>query len=240
MWFASRIYRRKAGRKLMRMDRFRPVLENLEDRSLPSTLMVLNNLDSGAGSLRDAINNANSGDTVVFAPSLDGQTICLTSDQLTIDNSIDIEGPGTGLLAISGNDKNRVFNINEGLTVTIAGHKIVYRDVYQYCSQWSNVRGSLHAEKAYVIDRTYTIGTPDASYWDGNNTQHAYTSETYSSTWKDGSIDPESELLTEAPSNVIREIARELPAFLADYAKEMTLAAEENTRLAESLPDLKG
>src|SRR5438874_10454518 len=104
-----------------RQQRFLPQLEILEDRTVPSTLTVLNNLDKGAGSLRDAITNAKSGDTIVFASRLDGQTITLTSDQLTINKSLDIEGPGASLLAISGNDTNRVFNINEGLTVTIAG-----------------------------------------------------------------------------------------------------------------------
>src|SRR5262249_31293908 len=106
--------------------RFRPRLEGLEDRTVLSTLTVLNTLDKGAGSLRDTITKAKSGDTIVFAPSLDGQTITLTSDQLTINKSLDIEGPGPSLLAISGNDANRVFNINEGLTVTIAGLTITH------------------------------------------------------------------------------------------------------------------
>src|SRR5262249_10384495 len=99
----------------------RPMLEALEDRSLPSILMVMNANDKGPSSLRDTITNAKSGDTIEFAPSLDGQTITLTSDQLTINNSLDIEGPGANLLTISGNAQNRIFNINEGLNVTING-----------------------------------------------------------------------------------------------------------------------
>jgi hypothetical protein len=107
-----------------------PRLESLEARTVLSTLTVLNNLDTGPGSLRDTITNAKSGDTVVFAASLDGQTIILTSDQLTISKSLDIEGPGASLLAISGNDTNRIFNINEGLSVTIDGLTITHgRDV---------------------------------------------------------------------------------------------------------------
>src|SRR5262245_33696749 len=74
--------------------RFRPRLEGLEERTVLTTLTVLNTLDKGAGSLRDTIASVKSGDTIVFAPSLDGQTITLTSDQLTINNSLDIEGPG--------------------------------------------------------------------------------------------------------------------------------------------------
>jgi hypothetical protein len=103
-----------------------PRLESLEGRTLPSTLTVLNTNDKGPGSLRDTITKAKSGDTIVFAASLDGQTITLTSDQLTINKSLDIEGPGASLLAISGNDTSRVFDIPEGLTVTIAGLTITH------------------------------------------------------------------------------------------------------------------
>src|SRR5207237_856320 len=55
-----------------------------------------------------------------------GRTITLTSDQLTINKNLDIEGPGPDKLAIGGNDKNRVFSIAEGLTVTIAGLTITH------------------------------------------------------------------------------------------------------------------
>jgi hypothetical protein len=97
-----------------------PRLESLEDRLVPSTLTVTNALDNGSGSLRNTINQAKDGDTIVFATSLNGQTITLT-DALTINTSLDIEGPGPGLLAISGNDASRLFSINGGLTVTING-----------------------------------------------------------------------------------------------------------------------
>src|SRR5262245_54361620 len=109
MWFISRNRRLKTACNSARPNRFVPRLEILEDRSLPSTLTVLNTLDSGAGSLRDVIGHAKSGDMIVFAPSLDGQTITLTSDELAITKSLHIEGPGASLLTISGNDANRVF-----------------------------------------------------------------------------------------------------------------------------------
>ena len=120
--------RRQSRRATARRGRpLRPRLEGLEDRTVLSTLTVLNALDKGAGSLRDAITRPTSGDTIVFAPGLDGQTITLTSDELAIRKSLDIEGPGAGLLAISGNDANRVFDISsEGLTVTIAGLTITH------------------------------------------------------------------------------------------------------------------
>src|SRR5262249_50526267 len=100
---------------------FHPRLEVLEDRTVLSTLTVLNNLDSGPGSLRDTIHDAMSGDMIIFDPSLNGQTITLTSGELEINNELDIEGPGASLLAISGNDSSRVFNIRQGGSATIAG-----------------------------------------------------------------------------------------------------------------------
>ena len=78
---------------------FVPRLELLEDRTLPSTLTVLNNADSGDGSLRAAIIAAQTGDQIVFEQSLQGQTITLTSGELAIAKSLDIEGPGADQLA---------------------------------------------------------------------------------------------------------------------------------------------
>ena len=55
------------------------VMENYN--SVLATIEVTNNNDDGAGSLRDAIATAQSGDTIEFAPSLANQTITLTSGQ---------------------------------------------------------------------------------------------------------------------------------------------------------------
>lgn len=75
---------------------FRPRLEALEDRALPSTLTVLNTADSGPGSLRDTIAAAQSGDTIDFAPAVFGRTVDLTSGELVIDKSLTIECPADG------------------------------------------------------------------------------------------------------------------------------------------------
>src|SRR5262249_40842565 len=83
-------------------------LERLEDRTLLSIITVLNNADSGDGPLRAALAAAASGDTINFAPDLSGQTITLTSGELVINQSLDIEGLGASRLTISGNDASRV------------------------------------------------------------------------------------------------------------------------------------
>ena len=89
-------------------------LEALEERYLLSTLTVLNINDSGAGSLRADIAAAHSGDTIVFAPSLVGQTITLTSGELLINKNLTIAGPGAGKLTISGDNLSRVFEVANG------------------------------------------------------------------------------------------------------------------------------
>jgi hypothetical protein len=104
--------------------RFVPRLEALEDRTVPSTLTVTNNLDTGApgdGSLRDEIAAATNGDAINFERSLAGQTITLTRGELAIGKSLDIEGPGADQLTVSGNHVSRIFDISSGVTVTIAG-----------------------------------------------------------------------------------------------------------------------
>jgi hypothetical protein len=113
-----------AARRLRGHVRHQSFLEALEDRTVLSTLTVFNNADSGPGSLRDRISAANSGDTIVFDPSLAGQTITLTSGQLVIAQSLDIENTLPGPVSISGNNSSRIFDIVNG-NVTIDGLSIV-------------------------------------------------------------------------------------------------------------------
>src|ERR1019366_72744 len=103
MWFNFSRKTRSTDGNRSRRPTFRPTLETLEDRWVPSTLTVRNNLDSGAVSLRAEIAAARSNDTIVFAPSLVGQTITLTSGELLINKNLTIAGPGAGELTLSGN-----------------------------------------------------------------------------------------------------------------------------------------
>lgn len=90
-----------------------------------ATFMVENLKDSGPGSLRRAVADANAGtsmDAIYFAPELDG-TIRLTSGALEISSIIYM--PGREGLTISGEGRDRIFVIRpkgdlyiEGLTLT--------------------------------------------------------------------------------------------------------------------------
>jgi hypothetical protein len=92
-----------------------------------ATFTVTNLADSGAGSLRQAIlgaNGASGADTVVFQDGLTG-TISLSLPLLVTD-SVDIQGPGSAVISVSGNDEFVVFGLFNNtpatpVSVTLAG-----------------------------------------------------------------------------------------------------------------------
>src|SRR6266545_3714380 len=86
-----------------------------------TTITVINTNDSGSGSLRQALSDANNGDTIDFDSSLEGQIITLTSGQLLVNRSVGISGLGADNLTVDGNANDRVFYINPNNTVTISG-----------------------------------------------------------------------------------------------------------------------
>ena len=80
----------------------------------------------GKTSLREAIANAQDGDTITFASSLKGQTITLAGTELTVAKGITIDAsslwdstnnkPG---ITINANQQSRVFNISDGTSTEI-------------------------------------------------------------------------------------------------------------------------
>ncbi len=119
-------WRQESGRSKRR--RVRPNVMALETRELLSTLTVSNTDDSGAGSLRAAIDQANTdggGDTIVFSNLFNTpQTITLTSGDLELTGTeagTTIAGPGANLLSVSGDNDSRVFLVDTKVTASISG-----------------------------------------------------------------------------------------------------------------------
>jgi hypothetical protein len=90
------------------------------------TTRVTNTSDSGPGSLRQALADANNGDTIIFDPSLNGRNIGLSTGELVIDKSVTVNGPGPNLLGVFGspNGSFRIFHVMPNTTVTIASLNI--------------------------------------------------------------------------------------------------------------------
>jgi hypothetical protein len=70
-----------------------------------ATITVTNTNDSGAGSLRQAIADANDGDTVEFGVT---GMITLITSELLVDKSITISGPGATNLSVDGNGSSGI------------------------------------------------------------------------------------------------------------------------------------
>src|SRR6266571_9090040 len=83
---------------------------------------VTNTNDSGPGSLRQALADANNDDTI-DATGISG-VITLTTGELVVDKSVTINGAGADVLAVDGNAAGRVFFITFGETVAISGFTI--------------------------------------------------------------------------------------------------------------------
>jgi uncharacterized repeat protein (TIGR02543 family) len=79
-----------------------------------SFVTVTNNADSGAGSLRQAIENVCDGGTITF----DGDYSITLASSLTISRDMTIDGAGHAI-TVSGNNAVRVFQVNSGVTFSL-------------------------------------------------------------------------------------------------------------------------
>ncbi|MBD2327491.1 Calx-beta domain-containing protein [Alkalinema sp. FACHB-956] len=77
---------------------------------------VTNTNNSGAGSLREAIANAKTGDTITFAANLANQTITLSSQlDIPAGKNLIIDGAAAAGLKISGNNATRILQLNSNV-----------------------------------------------------------------------------------------------------------------------------
>lgn len=114
--------RRRANRPVRHhhsTHRFRPSLNRLEARLAPATFFVTTLNDSGPGSLRQAILDANAqpGDDVVSIQV--AGTIGVSGDLPALSTNIDMQGPGDEMLTVRGS-----LAVDAGATVAISGLRV--------------------------------------------------------------------------------------------------------------------
>src|SRR6476660_4176969 len=97
-----------------------------------ATITVTNTNDCGPGSLRQALANANNGDTISFTVT---GTIALTSGGLAVTKNVTISGPGANQLAVNGNQALFAFGVFPQRTVSISGLRIRNAQVGVYNNQ---------------------------------------------------------------------------------------------------------
>ncbi len=87
-------------------------------------ISVTNLLDAGSGSLREALTIAEEGDQIVFDASLLG-TLVLLSPLPTVDVDIEILGPTSNGVSISGNSLVPIFDVGINQQVSISNLNII-------------------------------------------------------------------------------------------------------------------
>jgi hypothetical protein len=128
--------------------------------------VVTNTNDSGAGSLRQALLNANAtagADTITFVGSVftdaTPDIITLTSGELTITDDVTIVGTGASQLTISGNNASSVFEIaGAGTDVNIDGLKIANANDVIYGSIFLDSNATLNLTNSTVSGNQGAVG----------------------------------------------------------------------------------
>jgi hypothetical protein len=136
-----------------------------------ATLTVTNTNNSGPGSLRQTIADANDGDKIVF--SVTG-VVGLTSGELLLDKNITISGPGRDNLAVDGNAMSRVFHVASGATVTISG--LTIRNGIATGNFPSGSGGGIYSFQATLTLKDCAIDRNSATYG-GGVTNDAFNDE---------------------------------------------------------------
>jgi hypothetical protein len=108
--------------------RLRPCFEALEDRLVPTFVPVTTNLDSGPGSLRDAITQVNASADQFNDISLSSglaSPIKLSTALPALVKNVFIEGPGAGALTVERDPAAAtgfgIFTVNAGAQVSLVG-----------------------------------------------------------------------------------------------------------------------
>jgi predicted outer membrane repeat protein len=128
----------------------------------PTDLVVTTLDDSGDGSLRDALGRIAEGGTITVDGSLAGETITLTSGQLTAERSVTVDGPDASPVTISAAGASRVLQVNAGADVSM--NDLVLRDGVA-APQGGGILnyGDLSLERVVVTDNVESEPTPSGT-----------------------------------------------------------------------------
>lgn len=99
---------------------------NLDGNSqLPSESIVNTVSDNTVGSLRHEIIASCPGDSVTFANALVDATLFISDGEIILPHHLSIIGLGSDNLILSGENKNRIFNIPAGISPSIENLKLI-------------------------------------------------------------------------------------------------------------------
>ena len=141
-----------------------PVLVDQIRLNCSTNVTVENTADSGAGSLRKALGSVCVDGTIHFSPMLAGQTITNLSGPLVLAKNVTVDGSLAPGVAVSGNDTDRVFIVNAGITATL--RNLIIKDGYGFQLAGGILNnGSLTLDHAVVTQNIMTTTAGD--FWQG-------------------------------------------------------------------------
>jgi hypothetical protein len=138
----------------------------------PSATLVTNNFDNGDHSLRGAVACATAGQTVTFSPFLvtfGTLTITLTSGEISIGQSIAIDGSGAPGMIVDAGNNSRVFNISASGPVTLTALTLQRGSVTNAAggAVYDSSSSALVLNGVNVLSSTVTFGTGGGLYANG-------------------------------------------------------------------------
>ena len=123
-------------------------------------IVVSNTNDSGAGSLRQAVADVDPGGNISFAAALNGQTILLAGNDITISKNLTIDASSLADgITISGNNSSRIFRISLGSVVTM--EKLTIIDGLEIGSIESDGGGIFNSGDLTLIQSTVSDNSVD-------------------------------------------------------------------------------
>jgi len=132
-----------------------------------ATFTVSNTNDSGSGSLRQAVSDANAltgADKIEFDAALTGQKITLSTGEIEISDELIITGSITGdasSITIDGDNKSRIFHGKNNAAITLENMTLTHgketattEDYYSYDQSRRAFGGAIRADGALVLSNT--------------------------------------------------------------------------------------
>jgi hypothetical protein len=132
----------------------------------PSQVTVTNTNDSGAGSLRQALDIVASGGSVDFDPGLAGSTITLSSGPLVVSGKqVSVDGSTAPGITLSGGNADRVLIVDPGAAATLSHLTVADGYGWQLAGGILN-NGSLTLDHVLVTNNTMAT-TAVGEFWQG-------------------------------------------------------------------------
>jgi predicted outer membrane repeat protein len=160
---------------------FRPRLEGLEDRCVPATLYVSSSADdvNQMGTLRWAVANAQSGDTIDILPLDNGQArhITLRHGELYLNQNVTIQSIGLENATIDGNFSSRVFEVTRSASVRLLGLNIIDGNAIANNSLGNAIfdgdGGGILSEGTLTLDHCFVSNNGETSFGANNKAMKA-------------------------------------------------------------------